>query len=306
MMKISTAIGHSFKQVGARDHQEDSRFPDSNTSQAGQKFFVICDGVGGSEKGEVASGIVASTIGKQMSKYNLQQEFTDAQLLETLDEAYIALDSAVDGTNDDMGTTMTLVCLHGKGCTMAHIGDSRIYHVRPGEGILYRSDDHSLVNQMVHSGQLTPEQAINHPQSNVITRCMSPTENDQRRSMATVFHTSNIKAGDYLFLCTDGVLHCITDEYLVKLLESSDVDEKKSNIMANRCKDSSDNNTAWLVRIESIEESEHYENEDIITEPNETITDTVPSKKSAMSMTEIESVKRGKKSLIAKIRSIFN
>jgi serine/threonine protein phosphatase PrpC len=107
-------------------------------------------------------------------------------------------------------------------------------------------------------------------------------------------------------LCTDGVLHCITDEDLVKLLESSDVDEKKSNIMANRCKDSSDNNTAWLVRIESIEESEHCENEDIIIESNETVTDTVPSKKSAMSMTEIESVKRGKKSLIAKIRSIFN
>ena len=71
MMKISTAIGYSFKQDGARDHQEDSRFPDDNTSQSGQKFFVVCDGVGGSEKGEVASGIVASTIG---DGHTLRQE----------------------------------------------------------------------------------------------------------------------------------------------------------------------------------------------------------------------------------------
>lgn len=306
MMKISTAIGYSFKQDGARDHQEDSRFPDANTSQSGQKFFVVCDGVGGSEKGEVASGIVASTIGKQMSKYDLHQEFTDAQLLETLDAAYIALDLAVDGSNNDMGTTMTLVCLHGNGCTMAHIGDSRIYHVRPGEGILYRSDDHSLVNQMVHSGQLTPEQAIDHPQSNVITRCMSPTESDQRRSMATVFHTTNLKAGDYLFLCTDGVQHCITDEELVMMLEGTDTDEKKAVVIADRCKKSSDNNTAWLVRIEAVESDGNSENEEAGPSSTETATDTVQSKKAVMSMTELESVKRGKKSFIAKIRSIFN
>lgn len=306
MMKISTAIGHSFKQIGKRQYQEDSRYPDSNVSQAGQQFFVVCDGVGGSEKGEVASRIVASTIGKQMSKYDLQQEFTDAQLLETLDEAYIALDSAVDGTNNDMGTTMALVCLHGNGCTMSHIGDSRIYHVRPGEGILYRSDDHSLVNQMVHSGQLTPEQAIDHPQSNVITRCMSPTENDQRRSMATVFHTTNLRAGDYLLLCTDGVLHCINDGDIVSLLENKDTDEEKIAIMANRCKESTDNNTTWLVRIESIEKNESENHEQISEETTKTVTDTVQSKNSAMSMTELESVKRGKKSLIAKIRSIFN
>lgn len=305
MMNIFTAAGYSFSQVGGRNYQEDSRFPDTNTVKAGQKFFVVCDGVGGSEKGEVASSVVATAIGKQMSKYNLQQEFTDAQLLDTLDAAYIALDLAVDGTNNDMGTTMTFVCFHGKGCTMAHIGDSRIYHVRPGEGILYRSDDHSLVNQMVHSGQLTPEQAIDHPQSNVITRCMSPTEDDQRRSMATVFHTSNIKAGDYLLLCTDGVHHCITDEDLVKLLESSDADDKKLSILADQCKDSSDNNTAWLVRVESVQNAEADEQEDVLTESVEPKTDTVPSKKSLMSMTEIESVKRGKKSLIAKIRSIF-
>lgn len=312
-MKISTAAGYSFHQIGKRDNQEDSRYPDTDKSQPGQNFFVVCDGVGGSEKGELASSIVASRFGKRLSKMNFNEEFTNDHMLHVLDDAYMALDDAADDTNRDMGTTLTFLCFHAKGCVMAHIGDSRIYHIRPHEGILYRSDDHSLVNQMVHAGQLTPEEAIDHPHRNVITRCMGPTNDDQRRSMATVFRTINVKEGDYFMLCTDGVLSCISDEELIELLESDDTDEKKVEQLAKQCADSGDNNTAWVVRIFKVELTDDekkvlqaaQQDDDKDGDNDDAESDTQPNDNSKMSMTELESVTRGKKSLIDRLRGLF-
>ena len=293
-MKITTTTSYSFHQQGARGNQEDSRYPNVDTMPAGQRIFIVCDGVGGSEHGEVASQLVASTMGKQLEAVDLDLGLTDDQLLDALDEAYIALDNAATSDQDDMGTTLTLACFHAGGATLAHIGDSRIYHIRPGEGIMYRSDDHSLVNQMVHNGQLTPEEAVNHPQSNVITRCMGPTAVDQRRSMATVFHTTNVEAGDYVMLCSDGVLHCISDDELVTLLEGDDSDEAKVIEMARLSAGSSDNNTAWLVRIESVQRDANEESQSVYI--NDAENDTMRSQGSAIWMSELASERRGKQS----------
>ena len=109
-MKITTATGYSFHQLGQRDNQEDSRYPDKNISQPGQQFFVVCDGVGGSDMGELASSIVASRFGKKLGKMNLNEEFTDEKMLEVLDDAYIARDNAATDENRDMGTTLTMGC----------------------------------------------------------------------------------------------------------------------------------------------------------------------------------------------------
>ena len=304
-MDIITDRAYSFSQLGQRDNQEDARFPDTDTAAAGQRYFVVCDGVGGSDKGEDASRLVATTIGRQMQKLDLTQEFTDDRLLDVLDHAFIALDEAADKRHADMGTTLTMVVFHAAGCTMAHIGDSHIYHIRPGEGIVYRSDDHSLVNQMVHSGMLTPDEAVNHPQSNVITRCMEPTRSDQRRSMATVFRTRDIRQGDYVLLCTDGVLHCISDEELVALVEGDRNCQEKMRTLADRCKDSTDNNTAWMVRVDQVRLTlaEQSAAQQARTVNNN---DTLPTGTGMMSMTEIESVRRGKKSLLARIKNVFN
>lgn len=290
-MKVTTAAGYSFHQLGERDNQEDSRFPDANVSQPGQMFFVVCDGVGGSAKGELASGIVAERFGKKLKKMNFEEEFTDDKLLQVLDDAYMALDKAANEENFDMGTTMTMICFHSKGCVMAHIGDSRIYHIRPQVGIIYRSEDHSLVNQMVRFGQLSPEDAINHPHRNIITRCMGPTNPDQRRSMATVLHSNNIKAGDYMVLCSDGVNSCVTDTELIELLELPVSDQEKVALLAQRCAGSSDNNTAWVVRVDSVELTE--EEEQALKEVRVLHEgDTMPINSMMISMSELESVAR--------------
>lgn len=253
-MIIQLSSAYSFHQIGGRPNQEDARYPDEDVISVDQRAFAVCDGVGGSERGEVASRTVCSAINNWMKGKSLSQKvFSTSDFQALLDSAYDALDRKARYAGDDMGTTLTFVCFHKGGCMMAHIGDSRIYQIRPEEGIIYRSDDHSLVNSLVHSGAISAEQAINHPQSNVITRCMQPTSNDEERSSATIMNTKDVMANDYFLLCSDGVLHNASDEYLAMLLKQDMTDEEKIMSLKERSATSSDNNTAILIRIKSVE-----------------------------------------------------
>jgi len=270
-MRITIGQAYSFCQEGSRDYQEDSRYPDADTANEGQHFFLVCDGVGGCEKGEVASQTVCETFAKAMRAYNLDNEFTNQDFLRVLDAAYDALDKKSDRSNDGMATTMTFVCFHQGGCLMAHIGDSRVYQIRPGEGIIYRSNDHSLVNELVHNGVITPDEAINHPRQNVITRYMESVKEDGNRCMATVYRTKDVKESDYFFLCSDGVLHCVSDDELLKILSDNEMtDEEKIKMIAMHSVSSSDNNTAWLIPIMNVESDVIDDEEEIPVAEHET------------------------------------
>jgi len=251
-MEIQLNTAYSFCQQGRRDYQEDSRFPDADCAPGSQRFFVVCDGIGGCEKGEVASQTVCQAMAKAMKGTDYNADFTNSHFHRILDAAYHALDKIVDDSNRDMGTTMTFICFHAGGCTMAHIGDSRIYQIRPSEGIIYRSNDHSVVNSLVHNGILAPDEADSHPQHNVINRYMEAVEADQTRCTATVMRTEDVKAGDYFLLCTDGVLHCISDDELQLVLLSDKSDEEKIKELADMCLDSEDNNTTWLISVSKV------------------------------------------------------
>ena len=252
-MKITLGQAYSFHQQGQRDNQEDSRFPDSDKPSASQRFFVVCDGVGGCEKGEVASQTVCIAIGKAMNDVNFDEIFTNSDFSTVLDAAYDALDRKSNRHNQEMATTLTFACFHVGGCTLAHIGDSRIYHFRRGKGIIYRSEDHSLVKSMVHNGMITPDEALDNPQKHVITRYMEPVDSDQNRCMATVLNTKDILSGDYILLCTDGVCNQIDDDEISDILFNSEMsDEVKLSTMAQMCKESDDNNTAILIPIANV------------------------------------------------------
>ncbi len=253
-MKIHLHETYSFCQLGQRSNQEDARWPDTDAPSAAQRFFVVCDGVGGNEKGEVASSTVCGAIAKSLAGIDLANEvFTEEDFSHVLYDAYAALDRRADDGNRRMATTLTFVCFHRGGCMMAHIGDSRIYQVRPGVGIVYRSEDHSLVNEMVRAGVITPEQAVYHPQRNVILRALSPAKPQSKRCEATVASTRDVRAGDFFLLCSDGVLHGFSDSEIVELLDEEIDTKAKVRKMADECASSPDNNTAILVEVESVE-----------------------------------------------------
>lgn len=251
-MKITLQSILSFHQLGERDNQEDSRYPDmdrpslDNTSP----FFVVCDGVGGSEKGEVASSTVCQSIADSLKDRDWRKAFNDNDVKMILEKAYKALAKTSTSANRDMATTLTFLAFHGNGCMAVHLGDSRIYQIRPDEGIIYRSDDHSLVNAMLRSGNITPDEFDNHPQNNIITRCISA---NGERYAPTVLNIHDVAYGDYFLLCTDGVVHSISENELIEVLSSSLTDEEKIHEMSRQCENSDDNNTAILIHVGDVE-----------------------------------------------------
>lgn len=253
-----TLNAYSFYEIGPRPKQEDSMFPDFGELKESDRLFIVCDGMGGHSAGEVAS----STICKEMGESVLRQcpdaegEFTDDNLRQALSDAIDALDLKDNGAEKKMGTTMTFLKLHDKGATIAHIGDSRVYHVRPGATpaeteILFQTVDHSLVNDLVKIGELTPEEAKHSKQKNIITRAIQP--NMERRPRADIYHTHDIKPGDYFMLCSDGVLEQMEDDN-IKYIFSDKVGgpEAKVDMLIQVTSQNHDNHTAILVRINDV------------------------------------------------------
>lgn len=261
-MQIILGQPYSFCQKGQRPYQEDARYPDSDCPQAPKPFFLVCDGVGGSACGEEASRTVCEAFSQALDTFDWTKPFTLHDLGKTLGKAYKALDRAAEESNADMATTLVFVAFHQGGCLMAHIGDSRVYQIRPSEGILYRSEDHSLVNSLVHQGTISPDEADMHPKRSAITRYMQPSEQAQQRFAATACQTPDVRDGDYFLLCSDGVLDKVDEDVIVDIICGSWDDQQKAGILAERCASSQDNNTAILIPVAEVSGGELPEVDD--------------------------------------------
>lgn len=266
-MKYTLRQPKAFSEIGKKPNQEDFLWPLETKASALHRVFIVCDGVGGREKGEVASQTVATTLGEYLTQHwPADGVVTKETFNKALAQAYKALDIA-DPTGDEnntMATTMTCVVLHTNGVLLAHIGDSRIYHVRPSlanpeeerSGIIYQTEDHSLVNDLLRIGEITEEEAENFPHKNVITRAMQP--HLERPYRADIINLTDVKAGDYLFLCSDGVLERLSNEQLASILSTEDIDdaEKLSAIKAICDHHTRDNYTCYLIGIDKVEEGQ--------------------------------------------------
>ena len=191
------------------------------------------------------------------------EAFTNEQLKEALTYAYEQLDKQDDGSLKKMGTTLTLIYLHCNGITAAHIGDSRIYHIRPTEGLKYMSRDHSLVFELFQAGEITYEEMQTSPQKNIITRAMQPGE--ENRVRPDLIQITDIRPGDYFYLCSDGMLEQMSDAELATLLSSKISDEEKRQQLIRATTNNSDNHTAWLIHVKEVvaeEGDEQLENEE--------------------------------------------
>ncbi len=247
----------TFSEQGRKDQQEDRTYPRTQADMSpNDKCFVLCDGMGGHEKGEVAAEIVSETLYKSLTSNPPAGGYADKQWFDrSLNAAYNALDKMDLSSERRPGTTMTCVYLAENGVLCAHIGDSRIYQVRPGQGILYRSEDHSLVNQMVKLGEITPEEAEHHPKRNIITRAMQPKLD--KRYAADIVVISDVKAGDYFFLCCDGILEQLSDKKLVEIISAdTDVMQKRNEIYDICHNKTRDNYTCILIPITEVEGSQ--------------------------------------------------
>lgn len=218
-MDIKISVPQGFSEIGQKSNQEDALFPDLYEVSENQRSFIVCDGMGGHENGEVASNCVAETIGRITSSAPLCTTDEMCDLFEkALKEAYNRLDTLdkYDDGERKMGTTLAFLAICSDGLLSAHIGDSRIYQLRSGKGVVFQTRDHSLVNELLASGDLDEKDAKNYVHKNIITRAIQP--HQEYRAKASYKIISDVRKGDVFFLCSDGIVENIDNSELARLL----------------------------------------------------------------------------------------
>ena len=227
-MEITLREPLGYSHIGRKERQEDAVWPLFDEATDQNTCFVLCDGVGGSLHGEIASQTSSKVIGRYLAQVVKEKGSAgEEDVQRAVSLAYDELEK-MDLQDSDgkvsMATTLACVCIHKNGILASHIGDSRIYHIRPNHGLLYQSADHSLVNALLQAGELTMEEVPNFPRKNVITRAIQP---NSKRAKAEVHQLTDVQSGDYLFLCCDGVLEQLSNERLVEILSMKISDKEK-------------------------------------------------------------------------------
>lgn len=232
--------------MGKRANNEDSISPPKGLATVSDRLFIVCDGVGGEKKGEVASDIVCRAIPEFLSRQAISNTILADRIQKSIHyaNAKLADYSVTDTDAKRMSTTVALVYLGQNSVIAAWCGDSRIHHIRNGK-ILWKSKDHSIVSELVNQGELTEEEARRHPQRNVITRSLNALNYN---SMAEFHEITNFETGDYLLLCSDGFLEKIDANIIQDVLTDDDKNDK-ANLFHTYCYNvTRDNYSMYLIR----------------------------------------------------------
>lgn len=187
-------------------------------NQTNQQLLVLCDGMGGHKAGEVASQFVTSKLQEYFETENfIELEQAESWLQKTLKAINLELFEYA-ATNEEyrgMGTTCVCALIFDNKIVVANIGDSRAYVINSRE-IEQITHDHSFVNHLVMTGQITEEEAFNHPQRNIITKVMGT----DRRVSPDIF-TKRISYYNYLLLNSDGLSDYVRNNEIKMLMNQS-------------------------------------------------------------------------------------
>jgi protein phosphatase len=207
-------------------------------------LFVVADGMGGAQAGEVASKIAVEAFEQGLGD-TVEPE---ADLAEHAGVANARIHelSHSSAEHAGMGTTLTAVYVASEEIAIAHVGDSRAYRLREGQ-LLRLTDDHSLVDELMRQGKITPEEAVDHPQRSVITRALGPepvVEIDTRSYAA--------RAGDVYLLCSDGLTTMLPEARLAEILGTHQLLREAGAALITAANEAGgrDNITVVLFRLE--------------------------------------------------------
>ena len=213
-----------------RDHNEDSVIVVKNVT--GEYMLAVADGMGGHRGGEIASSIAISHIGKRFSEISSIGNKEDAVnwIKDVVSEANVLIYkyTSENPESTGMGTTLVLSVLTRDFLLFGNIGDSSGYVIR-NEKLHKVTTDHTLVNLLVKSGELTEEEAKNHPRKNVLMKALGATT---KVEMDIIEVESDI---DGIMLCSDGLTNMLDDEQIAKVLNDNNSIEEKLNKLIVKC-----------------------------------------------------------------------
>ena len=193
-------------------------------------IFAVADGMGGAQAGEIASRLAAAALEDTDPGAKSGAERVTSLIQEA--NRRVHQRAIADPATSGMGTTMTVALVEGTKVTFGHVGDSRAYRYRDG-AVEQITEDHSLVNELLKSGKLSPDEADSHPQRSVITRAVG-TDPDVDVDSFTI----DAEVGDVFLICSDGLTDMVDDEVIRSVLEKfhNDLDRATKSLVsaANR------------------------------------------------------------------------
>jgi PPM family protein phosphatase len=209
--------------------------------------FVVADGMGGAQAGEVAAGIAVEAFAQGLTGSGTVEERLASRAREANRRIFEI--ASTERERAGMGTTLTAAYLDDSQLAIAHVGDSRAYLFR--DGTLTRlTQDHSLVDELVRRGKLTEEEAAEHPQRSIITRALGPEPDVEVDTW-----TYPVRADDLLLLCSDGLTSMISEDQVAAILGRSRRLESAAQALINEANQAGgrDNITVVLVRLEDVQ-----------------------------------------------------
>jgi len=231
-----------------RDGNEDSALISAN-------LIAVADGMGGHAGGEVASAIAINTL------QQLLPVITDPTIdLDSRADLFLNISYEVDAEIlrvskerpelSGMGTTLTALSLTGDQVDLLHIGDSRCYRFRDNK-LEKLSYDHTVMQELLDQGRLTPEEVFDHPQRALLTQALMGDS-----GIDPVLMSYEVKAGDKFLLCSDGLTNVLSELEIVKIIKATDEDQLLTELIKEtKAKGAPDNITiVWASLIESDSE----------------------------------------------------
>lgn len=228
-----------------RDMNQDSYYISSEEDEI--KLFIVADGMGGYKGGEVASRLaieaVKSYIYKNYNDTKKEKEF----LLELIKKAvefanYVVFEQSQKNEDlNGMGTTIDVCLVLGNRVYIGHVGDSRVYRQRK-DFFRKLTTDHSYVEQLIREGNITREEAYNHPKKNMLTRALGCAEYVEPDVLVKGF----IK-GDILLICTDGLTNMLREPEISNIIKNNPENACKTLIEYANDRGGVDNITAVII-----------------------------------------------------------
>lgn len=225
IQQLAASTGQS---VGKqREHNEDSLLALTSTLAGNSGsvpfgLYIVADGMGGHQYGEVASNaavrVVAGYVMRKFSPYlfNLTPVQPEESLQEIMQAAVREAQKTIQHEAPSSGTTLTAALVLGQQVTIAHVGDSRAYHVHPDGRAEVITRDHSLVKRLEELGHISSEQAANYPHRNVLYRALG-----QGDILEPDIFTIAFPQSGYLMLCSDGLWGVVSDQEIVRIIKEA-------------------------------------------------------------------------------------
>ncbi len=247
--RLSAATG---MHRGDRAYQQDQVEILPHHRVAGCALAVLADGMGGKSGGRKAADQVVLTARQLFERYGAIHDDPGELLKQLVLEAHLMIKLTAITAEEEPHSTLTAFLISpSRECDVIHAGDSRVYHFR-GPELVRRTIDHSFVQRLVDEGQITEEEANNHPQSNLLTGCLGTYQDPP----LTLHHIDRLELGDSMIACSDGLWHYFSAKELgaiVHTLTPREASEMLVSKARQRARGAGDNLSLAIIRVDPLD-----------------------------------------------------